>query len=294
MNNSFNKNREKQLYSSKLFSLDPNIYTTYKKMQNSQLNFISNQNTSQTSLETINKANENGGAINKNGDSNKIIINNNYQNSIKDNKNRINKQHISYIGFLKSKGNTFTREKRFKWQNLEHKDYPTGISMIPKIRKHVIQTNNDNKEYKFKRQKKYVPTELNDDYFNKTKRVIYPDNNGTDKDEFNWQHKKVLKCETIGGVRNLINKTPLKFYKNGIRIVKRNNSGELNLFSKDDAKYELPKVRQNFIQKCNNDKFIKKNKSMDFNEGKNSRKFKKKTIDMDPINWIFPYYENYY
>ena len=290
MNKSFNKNQEKQLYSSKLFTIDPSIYETYKKMQDSQLHFLSSQNTSQTSLETINQGNENY-IINKIGNSEKNNINNISQNSNKDNKKSNNKQHISYIGFLKSKGNVFTREKRFKWQNLECKDYPTGMNTIPAVRKHVLQKNNDKKEYQFKRQKKYVHTDLNDAYFNKTKRVINPNNNGTDKEEFNWQHKKVLKCETVGGIRNLIKKTPLKYFKNGIKIVKRNNSCELNIFSEDYAKCELPKEGKHFAQKSNNDNSFKRNKSMEFNEGKNHMKLKKKSND---INWLFLDYEHYY
>ena len=293
MNKSINKNREKQFYSSKLFCLEPNIYGTYKKMKESQLYFLSNQNTSQTSLETINKGDENS-VTNENGSLKNNYINNNSQYSFKVNKNKSNKQHISYIGYLKSNGNAFPHEQRFKWQNLDsdEKYYPTGMTMIPK-RKHVKKKNNDNKEYQYKRVRKYVPVKFNDNSYNKTKRVIYPDNNVKDKEIFDWQFKKPLKSETIGGIPNLINKTPWKYLKNVIKIVKRSNSCQLNIFSKDYAKFELPKVRKHFVQKSIDHIFHNRNKSMDFREEKNGEKYQKKNIDINRVNLIFSDYENY-
>ena len=95
MNKSFVHNKEKKFYSSKLFSIAPNIYDTYKRMKKSRLNSLSNQNTSQASLETI--------SITKHSDINTI----NKTNTSKDNKNYTISHNSNHNNTNKKKKNTF-------------------------------------------------------------------------------------------------------------------------------------------------------------------------------------------
>lgn len=148
---------------------------------------------------------------------------------------------------------------------------------------------NSQDEYKFKRQKKHFFSELNDISFNKTKRVINSDNDMDNMDSNASNHKKrIIKFETLGGLKNLFNKTPKSEKYRGIRIVKRCHSNDLNLFNKNYSKFELPKVRKHFVQKDNiNDIYFNKNKSKDYlkmNKGKVCNKYKK-FINVNPLNW---------
>ena len=292
MYKSIKQNRKKQLYSSKIFSIAPEVYETYKKMQKSQSNLCSSLNTSQTSLETINRIPDNF-AINKKNSSKYKPINN--QKSNKNNKNKNTKPHLSYIGFLKSKGYpVITNEKRFKWQNLEHNDYPTGTTVFHKIKRNY-KNNNCKEEYKFKKAKKCVPYEWSDMSLNKTKRVFNTDINDKNNDDIFNKSQKSLKFEKIDGLRSLIKKTPLKYDYKGIRILKKSNSLDLNLFIKDYAINDIPKVRKHFAQKDKvKDICFNSNKSMDsIKIGKCCKQFKK-YIGVNPLNWRIFNYKNFY
>ena len=255
----------KQLYSSKLLFQNPSIYETFKRMTKNKKNYLSNQTTSQTTIKTINKSkdkdNINNSEISKNNS-----INNNSNNIIK---------HLSYTKFLKSRGIPFgTVEKRFKWQNLQNTNYPTGMNTFKNVSKHFKNKYNiPQVELKFKSSKKNNPLPWNDISLNKTKRVLLT-NIGNDNDFNDYilkTHKKYFKNENYKIFNNVINlknmflKSPLKYNYRGIKIVKRNNSSDLNLFRKDYARNELPRVRKHFahIDHINDIMHFKNNKSMD-------------------------------
>ena len=270
----------KQLYSSKLLYQDGNIYEVYKRMTKNKKNSFSNQTTSQTSLETINRSKEKHN-INK-----RKIQKNNHKNI---NSVDINRPHLSYTQFLKSKGIPFgTMEKRFRWQDLGHTNYPTGMNTFKTTSKHYKNYSNISKdEIKFKRQKKNTLFPWSDISLNTTKRVLLT-NMGKDKDFNDYilkRHKKYYKNETdriFGKAMNLrvmFLKTPLNYNYRGIKIVKKNKSCDLNLFREDYAKFELPKVRKHFAHLDDHVKdiiYFKNNKSMDdinYNRGNKGKKY---------------------
>ena len=309
MNLPFNQYKEKQVYCSKLLNKAPDIYETYKRMV--QKSSFSNLNTSHASLETISKPIDND--VLKKNYKTKYNPNNNTNNSKKKNfrnKNNeiiIDKPHLSYLGFLKAKGYPFFyNEKRFQWQNLEGNNYPGAINTLPNPRKKIKLKNCSQKEFKVKRAKKCVPSALNDMCFNRTRRVISAEANDQDGDYFSKRHKKnpnLKKYQKFlnageGGMANLINKTPLKYNYRGIKIVKRCNSYDLNLFVKNYAKNQLPRVRKHFVQKDDVREILNfnKSKSMDYfttRENKSCRRFKNK-IYINPINWRINNYCNFY
>ena len=307
MNSPPSQYKEKQVYCSKLLSKAPDIYETYKRMLKSQKSSFSNLNTSQASLETINKPIENEG-FTKNYKTKYNPFNNNISNNSKKNSknNKSDKPNLSYIGFLKTKGYPFFyKEKRFQWQNSEGNNYPGAINTLPNHRKKFKLKNASQKEFKIKRLKKCVPSALNDMSFNKTKRVIITEANDQDGDYFTKRHKKNPNLNIYqkflnageGGMANLINKTPLKYNYKGIRIVKRCNSCDLNLFMENYAKYQFPRIRKHIEVKDNVKEILNFSKSnlsdyLTCRENKNC-KFKNK-LNISPINWQINHYYNFY
>ena len=302
--------KEKKLYSSKILYKAPNIYETYKRMkQNKNISF-SELNTSRSSIDGINKqidynltTKNNEKNFNFNNQIN--LTDRNIQNN-KKTKNVQNKPHLSYLGFLESKGFAFvSNEPRFKWQNTNNYNYPTGINTFQRTKKHFKMNYDDysKMEYEYKRQKKYVHSPSNDYSLNLTKRVLNTDeNNKNDEELFVKKIKKkknVKKFLNVGGIMSLLKKTPLKQEFKGVKRIKRNNSYDLNLFGKDYAKYELPKTNKKHFKDKNvdNDIFgLHKFKSFDNIKYKESKSFKKykKYIEINPINWNIINYKNFY
>lgn len=311
MNSPFNQYKEKKVYCSKLLNKAPDIYETYKRM--TQRSSFSNLNTSHASLETMNKSMDSD-ALRKNYKAKYNPINNsnisdtskkNFKN--KNNETIIDKPHLSYLGFLKAKGYPFFyNEKRFQWQNHEGNNYPGAINTLPNHIKKIKLKNCSQKELKIKRPKKCVPSALNNMSFNRTRRVISSEANDEDGDYLAKRHKKYPNLEKSqkflnageGGMANLINKTPLNYNYRGIKIVRRCNSYDLNLFMKNYAKSQLPRVRKHFVQKDDVGTILNfnKSKSMDYfksRENKICRRFRNK-IYINPINWTINNYCNFY
>ena len=305
-----NNSKEKKLYSSKILYKAPNIYETYKRMkQNKNISF-SELNTSRSSIEGINKIDYN--ISTKNNEKNFTFNNKNnltdrnIQKNDKQKKVQI-KPHLSYLGFLESKGFAFvSNEPRFKWQNTYNYNYPTGINTFQRTKKHFKINFDDysKMEYEYKRQKKYIYSPSNDSSLNLTKRVLNTDENHNNNDEEliikkNKKRKNVKKFLNVGGIMSLLKKTPLKQEFKGVKRIKRKNSYDLNLFGKDYAKFELPKtVKRHFKDKnVDNDIFgLHKFKSFDNikpKENKSCSKYKK-YIEINPVNWNIINYKNFY
>lgn len=264
-----NQNKEKKIYYSKLLYKAPDCYETYKRMLKNQ-KAISDLSTSRTSLEAINDI--------ENNTIRYIPKNNRYINkettipeSKKIIKNKKIKINLPYLGFLESKGFPFTsNEQRFKWQNNENHRFPTGINTFQKTKKHIHINYDNEKVFDYKRGKKYIYSELNDNSFNKTQRVINPDIKDKifDKDLLKIKRKKInlKKFVNSGGINTLLKTTPLKIPFKGVKRFKRNFSYELNLFGNDYPIFELPKTtKKHFLDKNkDNDIFnYKINNSMD-------------------------------
>lgn len=286
-----NKNKNKQLYSTKISRVAPDIYETYQKMKFNQKVSYSNQNTSQTSLETIKHPSDNYSYINKYYivKNNLNTINQNQPNNTKRNRiQRINedKPHLSYLGFIKQKGYPFAQEKRFKWQNLNEHNYPSSMVTFSNISRHYKIKSYFQKGFKGfydeknkdivekKSHKKHIQLPSNDITFNRTRRVLDTSIDDKSSDYFERRHKKCSSIEKYnrylnsdGGVAAIIRKTPWKIFNKGIKIVKRNRSNDLNLFRDDYSqsldRIELSKVRKHFAQKDHDIFGLKKNKSMD-------------------------------
>lgn len=307
------KNKEKQLYSSKILYKAPNIYETYKRMiKNKNIN-LSELNTSRTSIDGLsNNINNNMTARNneyKYNLFNRIDLKNKNIKSNEEMQKKIkkNKPHLSYLGFLESKGFSFhSNESRFKWQNTDNYNYPTGINTFQRTKKHVKINCDSNMEYKYKRQKKFIFSISNDNSFEHTQRVLNTyTNNINDRIDgdisLNKSKKKInfQKFVNVGGVAELLKKTPLKENIKGVKRIKRTKSYELNLFGNNYAKFEMPrKVKKHFIDKnIDNDIFgRKKHNSMDKTKSKGRKLFKKfkNYIDINPINWHLINYNNFY
>ena len=271
----YKRSTYKKLYSSQLLFTAPKIYDTYQKMQYITKVAYSNQNTSQTSLETINNNpledkfiyNKNNKKTNKSQ--------NQKANIFKNNKIKKNKPYLSYLDFLKTKGFSFNKEKRFIWQNLDEKSFPTGINTFPKTSKHIKIKNyfengfegfykNKFENIEKKRKKRHIFLRSNDISFNRTKRVLFTEIDDKSIDYFERKHKKSSTIDkfynkTFGGIATLIKKTPLTIKNRGIKIVKKSNSCELNLFRSDYGKFELAKVRKHFPSRSNDIFGLRKN-----------------------------------
>lgn len=302
MNNiSLTKNREKQLYSSKILYNAPNIYETYKRMQLNKNISLSELNTSRSSLEFLSKRIKNNLTTKNNYQKINFIYNINSKNinrslEIKEGKKIIkNKPHFSYIRYLESKEKGYpfvSNEQRFKWQNTDNYNYPTGINTFNKGKKHLKILYDTKMEFNYKRQKKFVFSPSNNNSFEKTKRVLNIDK----KEIYGMLDKKKKKLRNyqkfvnVGGIIELMKKTPLKDNIKGVRRIKRNNSYELNLFGKDYGKFEKPtSFRKHFIDKnIEHDIFgIKKLNSLG-NINYNRKDFCKKYnshMNRNPINW---------
>ena len=272
------KNKEKQLYSSKILYKAPNIYETYKRMVKTKNIPICELNTSHSSIDGLSKRTDNNmttrnskpryNLINLIDSNGKVKVHEEKEKKIKK-----NKLYLSYLGFLESKGfGFFSNEQRFKWQNTENYNYPTGINTFQRTKKHINISYGSKKEYQYKRQKKYIISSSNDNSFEQTQRVININrNNKKDADEY-FPYKKIKKginlqkFVNVGGIAELLKKTPIKEKIKGVKRIKKNNSYELNLFGNDYAKLEIPtNVKKHFIEKnIDNDIFgLKKFKSMD-------------------------------
>lgn len=294
--NSNIRSNYKKIYFSKLLFTDPKIYETYKKMKYTTKVAYSNQNTTHTSLETINSPPKIEFIYKKNN--NKINRNQNQKTKIsKNNEIKKDKPYLSYLEFLKTKGYTFNKEKRFIWQNLEEKSYPTGMNTFPKTSK-FIKINNYfengfegfyNKKFDIvekRRRKKHIFLSSNDISFNRTKRVLFTEIDDKSTSYIERRHKKSSTIDKFynnikGGMASLINKTPLNINNRGIKIVKRNNSSELNLFRNDYGQFELKKVRKHFPPRLNDIFGLRKNHSID--NLRRKRGDYRKAIN--PINW---------
>ena len=307
------KNKEKQIYSSKILYKAPNIYETYKRMIQSKNINLSDLNTSRTSIDGLNNKNYTTMTARNNKHKYKLINfidskNNEIKNSEKKQKTiKKTKPYLSYLGFLESKGFAFhSNEQRFKWQNTDNYNYPTGINTFQKTKKHVKINIDTNMEYKYKRQKKFIFSTSNDNSFEHTQRVLNTDRNNKkdrfDGDIFYKKSKKKInfqKFVNVGGVAEFLKKTPLKENIKGVKRIKRRKSYDLNLFGNDYAKFEIPtKVKKHFKDKnIDNDIFgRKKYKSIDDNRIKGRKIFKKfnNYIDINPINWHIINYNNFY
>ena len=162
MNNiSLTKNREKQLYSSKILYNAPNIYEAYKRMQLNKNISLSELNTSRSSLEFLSKRIKNNLTTKNNYQKINFIYNINSKNinrslEIKEGKKIIkNKPHFSYIRYLESKEKGYpfvSNEQRFKWQNTDNYNYPTGINTFNKGKKHLKILYDTKMEFNYKRQ----------------------------------------------------------------------------------------------------------------------------------------------
>ena len=305
MNSPFNQYKEKQLYCSKLLNKNPDIYKTYKRMVLSKKSSLSNLNTSHASIETINKSMDNESSIRNNKTIYNSINNSttpynskkNYKN--KKNGTNNNKPHLSYLGFLKAKGFPFFyNEKRFQWQNLQANNFPGAINTFAKHKDKFKFNDCSQKEIILKRSKKSVPSALNEMSFNRTKRVINSEVNEKDGDYFSKRHKKNPNLKKLqqflnvgeGSMEAFLNKTPLKFNYRGIRMVKRSNSYDLNLFTENYAKSQLPR-RRHYKQKDDIKEILnfRKSNSFDYLTHKQNRicgNFKYK-LYLNPINWSF-------
>ena len=287
------KNKEKQLYSSKILYKAPNIYETYKRMVKTKNIPLSEQNTSRSSLDGLSIGIENNNMTARNNERKYNLKNfiDSYEKKIdnneKKNKNIIkNKPYLSYLGLLESKGFTFfSNEQRFKWQNAYNFNYPTGINTFPKTKKHINAIYDSKLEFKYKRQKKYILSASKYNSFEYTQRVLNTDRNSLKEKMEGNGYKKSKKINfqkfvNIGGIAELLKKTPIKEKMKGVKRIKKNNSYELNLFGNDYAKFEMPsKVKKHFTDKnIDGDIFgIKKYKSIDvrdYKERKICRKFK--------------------
>lgn len=300
MNSTFSPYKEKQLYCSKLLNKEPAMYETYKRMLKSQKYSYSNLNTSQASVDTINKPIE-ADAVTKKYNKKENSINVNvfspkmykYQNNFKN-------PHISYLGYLKKNGYTFPTEKRFKWQNMEYCNYPSGINTFPRQKKAVKNKNEPQKETK-KRKKKCEPTAFINKSYDRTKRVINSEINEKDEDYINKRHKKYPNLNKFvnvskDGMKSLIKKTPLIFNFRGIKMVRRSHSYDLNLFMKNYGLFQIPKNRKHYVGKDSvKDLFsINRCRSWDsYKEDKACRKFQH-NLYINPINWHVNIYNNFY
>lgn len=284
MDSHYNKqNKLKKTYHSKLLYSAPAIYEAYKKMQQSKKINLSNQNTSQTSLEVMSYPLENNISKNNYININNTISRTKKHNNISRNVSNIYKPHLSYTNFIKTKGFPFNREKRFKWQNPNENNYPTGVNIFPKVSRHIIVKNyfqngingfynlkNEKFDLERKCRKKHIYLPSNDISFNRTRRVLNTEIESESTDYFERKHKKPSSLDkynkfvNVGGIAELLKKTPIDFKYRGIKIVKRSNSCDLNLFRNDYGRFEKPKVRKHFIQKDNIVLGLKRNKSMDY------------------------------
>lgn len=299
MNSPINSYRDRKIYCAKLISKAPTVYETYQRMLKTQRS-LSNLNTYQASIETINKPLENESSykkfpVNHNGISNQNLKN----------KKKLIDYHISYIGFLKKNGYTFNNEKRFQWQNLKENSYPVGINSLPRHKK-LVKLNkkyNSQKEFEIKRHKKCEPTAYNNNSFNRTKRVIITEFNDKEEDYLARRHKKYPQTNNMfnssdGGIRYLIKKAPLDFNYRGIKMVKKCKSSDLNLFMNNYAKLQIRRSRKFFMEKDHIRGIVDRTKehSMDSIskiESKLCSKFRDK-LYVNPINWSINNYNSFF
>ena len=308
-----NQNKNKQLYSTKLSTVAPDIYETYQKMKYNQKISYSNQNTLQTSIETIRYPSDNYSYTTKYYlvQNNLNTINQNQSNNTKKGRiHRINadKPHLSYLGFIKQKGLPFAQEKRFKWQNLNEHNYPSSMVTFPNISRHYkIKSyfqkgfkgfyDEKNKDIVEKRShKKHIQLPSNDISFNRTRRVLDTSIDDKSTDYFERRHKKYSSIDKYNryvncgrGVAAIIRKTPWKIFNKGIKIVKRNRSTDLNLFRDDYSqsldRLEFSKVQKHYAQKDHDIFGLKKNKSMDYINLNDDNNKQKNNADINYINW---------
>jgi hypothetical protein len=315
-----NQNKNKQLYSTKLSTAAPDIYETYQKMKYNQKISYSNQNTLQTSIETIRYPSDNYSYITKYYlvQNNLNTISQNQSNNTKKGRiHRINadKPHLSYLGFIKQKGLPFAQEKRFKWQNLNEHNYPSSMVTFPNISRHYkIKSyfqkgfkgfyDEKNKDIVEKRShKKHIQLPSNDISFNRTRRVLDTSIDDKSTDYFERRHKKYSSIDKYNryvncgrGVAAIIRKTPWKIFHKGIKIVKRNRSTDLNLFRDDYSqsldRLEFSKVKKHHAQKDHDIFGLKKNKSMDYINLNDDNNKQKNNADINYINWKINNYKD--
>jgi hypothetical protein len=315
-----NQNKNKQLYSTKLSTAAPDIYETYQKMKYNQKISYSNQNTLQTSIETIRYPSDNYSYTTKYYlvQNNLNTISQNRSNNTKKGRiHRINadKPHLSYLGFIKQKGLPFAQEKRFKWQNLNEHNYPSSMVIFPNISRHYkIKSyfqkgfkgfyDEKNKDIVEKRShKKHIQLPSNDISFNRTRRVLDTSIDDKSTDYFERRHKKYSSIDKYNryvncgrGVAAIIRKTPWKIFNKGIKIVKRNRSTDLNLFRDDYSqsldRLEFSKVKKHHAQKDHDIFGLKKNKSMDYINLNDDNNKQKNNADINYINWKINNYKD--
>ena len=315
-----NQNKNKQLYSTKLSTAAPDIYETYQKMKYNQKISYSNQNTLQTSIETIRYPSDNYSYTTKYYlvQNNLNTISQNQSNNTKKGRiHRINadKPHLSYLGFIKQKGLPFAQEKRFKWQNLNEHNYPSSMVTFPNISRHYkIKSyfqkgfkgfyDEKNKDIVEKRShKKHIQLPSNDISFNRTRRVLDTSIDEKSTDYFERRHKKYSSIDKYNryvncgrGVAAIIRKTPWKIFNKGIKIVKRNRSTDLNLFRDDYSqsldRLEFSKVKKHHAQKDHDIFGLKKNKSMDYINLNDDINKQKNNADINYINWKINNYKD--
>ena len=218
-----NQNKNKQLYSTKLSTVAPDIYETYQKMKYNQKISYSNQNTLQTSIETIRYPSDNYSYTTKYYlvQNNLNTISQNQSNNTKKGRiHRINadKPHLSYLGFIKQKGLPFAQEKRFKWQNLNEHNYPSSMVTFPNISRHYkIKSyfqkgfkgfyDEKNKDIIEKRShKKHIQLPSNDISFNRTRRVLDTSIDDKSTDYFERRHKKYSSIDKYNRYVNCVNR----------------------------------------------------------------------------------------
>lgn len=265
--NSLTKYKEKLVYTSQLLFKAPSIYHTFKKMSKNPSTCSSNVNTAQTSIVALNQS-SNYSTLSKNQAKHKPIN----RPKTNDKKFYIPKYNpkFSYMKYFKTKIVPFdSNEPRFKWQDLTKNNYPKCINNLNKIAKDYYHAkcfyfqngfkgfySSTSKAFDLpiqKRQKKSVLSPLNNNTYDKTKRVIFPSSNNENNDYLNKRHKKPSSLkrynsyDNLGGLRNLYNKTPInKNKKEGIKIVKRDHSYDLNLFREDYGQIEYYRKKRYF------------------------------------------------
>jgi hypothetical protein len=207
--------------------------------------------------------------------------------------------HISYFGYLKKNGYSFPNEKRFKWQDLDHRCYPTGINTFGKQKRTVKCKSKEEYETK-KRKKKCESNASKNNLYERTKRVILSEVNEKDEDYINKRHKKYHNLNQFinvgkGGMKSLIEKTPLKFNYRGKKIIKKSHSFDLNLFMNNYALIHLPKNRKHYVGKDNVKELFSRNRnnSLDsYKEDKSYRKFQNNSY-INPKNLHVNIYKNF-
>ena len=252
--NILKKKIQKLVHNSKLFKAPPNYHTIIMKNKNSCDTTFNNTH---TNLKKINP-----------------IINKCYIKVKKIQHSPINRQtkrmpkhyiqpiqpNFSHIQTYQSKVPPInSNDFNYKYLNANKKNYPNNFCHSKSFYffkgfEGFYNKNNTILDMPVQRnQKRYVFSPINNNAFEKTRRVLISDFNDDNNDYCNKRHKKssTLKrynsYDNVGGMAELFKKTPVnKNHKGGIKIIKREKTYELNLFSDDYAYNEIQNRKKRF------------------------------------------------